>query len=50
MQYRPDLDRSEEAGWKKYCEERQPTEQEQQRWSSIYLAICLLFASVNVVI
>jgi hypothetical protein len=37
MYYDPKLDRSEEAGWKKWCDEEQPTEEEQVKWSKISL-------------
>ena len=33
MHYDPNLDRSEEFGWKKWSEEQQPTEEEQEKWA-----------------
>jgi|APGre2960657373_1045057.scaffolds.fasta_scaffold364807_1 hypothetical protein len=44
MHYDPKLDRSEEFGWKKYSEEAQPTEQEQQFWGRVMIvfSLCLI--------
>lgn len=44
--YDPTKDRSNEFDWKKYCDEQQPTELEQNRWSKIML----LFAGVLIII
>jgi hypothetical protein len=44
--YDPDKDRSEEFAWKKYYDERRPTEQEQDRWSKIML----LFSVILIII
>ena len=35
VQYDPKLDRSEECGWRKVCDERVPTEQEQIFWGNV---------------
>jgi hypothetical protein len=37
VQYDPQKDRSEEFGWKKVCDEHQPTEAEQHRWGMIII-------------
>jgi hypothetical protein len=42
IHYDPDLDRSEEAGWKKYSHETVPTEQEQQFWAGVTLGCPLV--------
>ena len=39
MYYDPDKDRSEEFGWKKWCEEQKATEEEQNRWGKITLLV-----------
>jgi hypothetical protein len=39
MHYDPDKDQSERFGWKKWCEEEQPTEEEQNRWGKWSLVI-----------
>jgi hypothetical protein len=42
IHYDPDLDRSEDFGWKKYFDETVPTEQEQQFWAGITLGCPLV--------
>jgi hypothetical protein len=45
IHYDPKLDRSEEFGWKKVCDEHVPTEEEQDLWSRImigYVAFTLV--------
>ena len=37
VHYDPQLDRSEEFGWKKVCDEHVPTEQEQLFWGNIMI-------------
>jgi hypothetical protein len=37
VHYDPQLDRSEEMGWKKYCDELVPTEQEQEFWGNVMI-------------
>lgn len=49
VQYDPKKDRSEEFGWKKVCDEHLPTEQEQQFWGNVTLAVGLFLATVTVV-
>lgn len=46
--YDPTKDRSEEYGWKKVCDEHLPTEQEQQFWGNVTLAVGLFLATVTV--
>jgi hypothetical protein len=41
IHYDPKLDRSEEAGWKKYCDEAVPTEQEQEFWARVMIVYTL---------
>ena len=45
MKYDLNLDRSERYGWKKWHEDRQPTEEEQDRWS-LYTIIFSLVMTV----
>jgi hypothetical protein len=40
--YNPDLDLSEEAGWKKYSDETVPTEAEQQFWALVIISCPLV--------
>lgn len=40
--YRPDQDRSEQCGWKKYCDEHVPTEAEQDFWAVITVVATLI--------
>jgi hypothetical protein len=35
MKYDESQDQSERFGWKKWCEEERPTEEEQNRWGYI---------------
>jgi len=44
--YDPDQDQSEKAGYLKYCDEYQPTEQEQDRWSRIGLAVTAIVTAI----
>jgi hypothetical protein len=49
VHYDPKLDRSEEAGWKKYCDEAVPTEAEQKFWGNVmigYVAFMLIMLYV----
>jgi hypothetical protein len=39
--YDPNKDRSEEFGWKKVCDERIPSEEEQDRWGFITVIFCI---------
>ena len=41
VHYDPKLDRSEEAGWKKYCDEAVPTEAEQKFWGNVMIGYAL---------
>jgi hypothetical protein len=41
IHYDPKLDRSEEAGWKKYCDEAVPTEAEQEFWARVMIVYTL---------
>jgi hypothetical protein len=41
IHYDPKLDRSEEAGWKKYCDEAVPTEAEQKFWGNVMIVYTL---------
>ena len=41
VHYDPRLDRSEEAGWKKVCDESVPTEAEQEFWGNIMIGYVL---------
>jgi len=41
VHYDPKLDRSEEFGWKKVCDESVPTEQEQEFWGNIMIGYAL---------
>jgi hypothetical protein len=38
IHYNPDLDRSEDFGWKKYSDETVPTEAEQQAWALVMIS------------
>jgi hypothetical protein len=44
--YNSTKDRSEEAGWKKVCDEHVPTEEEQNRWSNIVIVFTLLISVI----
>lgn len=46
IEYDPTKDQSEKYGWKKYCDEHQPTKEEQDRWSKIML----LFSGLLIII
>ena len=50
MKYDPNLDRSEEFGWKKWSEEPKPTEEEQEKWSKIILLFSGKLAAVAVLV
>jgi hypothetical protein len=50
MVYNPKLDRSEQAGWKKYCDETVPTEQEQQFWGHITVVVAVVVAALVLVV
>jgi hypothetical protein len=41
VDYDPKLDRSEEFGWKKYCDESVPTEAEQEFWGRVMIGYML---------
>ena len=42
IRYDPDKDQSERFGWKKWCDESIPTEQEQDQWAKIALGMALI--------
>jgi hypothetical protein len=44
--YDPGKDRSEEYGWKKVCDEHQPTEEEQKFWGNVILATVAIMTCV----
>ena len=50
MNYRPELDRSEDFGWKKVSEETRPTEDEQQRWSLISIVVAVALGIMVLII
>jgi hypothetical protein len=50
IHYDPKLDRSEEMGWKKYCDESVPTEEEQEFWGNIMIGYVLFTAVMLFVI
>ena len=41
VHYDPKLDRSEEFGWKKVCDEHVPTEAEQAFWGNVMIGYVL---------
>ena len=41
IHYDPQLDRSEEMGWRKVCDEHVPTEQEQEFWARVMIVYTL---------
>jgi len=46
--YDSDLDQSEKYGWSKYCDEHQPTEQEQILWGRITIAVTAILCCIAV--
>ena len=46
--YDESKDRSEEFGWKKYCDEQVPTEEEQVFWGNVIFTFVLVMASIAV--
>lgn len=50
MYYDPEKDRSEEFGWKKVQDETHPTEQEQDRWAAISVAVVVSLAVTGVLL
>jgi hypothetical protein len=46
VHYDPKLDRSEEAGWKKYSDEAVPTDAEQKFWGRITVVFAVAVAVV----
>lgn len=46
MQYDPAKDRSENYEWKKYAEERNPSDEEQLLWSKITVIFSCILASL----
>jgi hypothetical protein len=46
IKYDPSKDRSEEFGWKKFCDETKPTEEEQDRWGKVLVAFALILTSL----
>ena len=50
MFYDPDKDRSEEFGWKKWCDERKPSEEEQNRWSKISALVAAKVATLGLLL
>jgi hypothetical protein len=45
IKYDPAKDRSEEAGWKKWCDEHVPTDEEQDRWGKITLLVTAILTT-----
>ena len=48
MYYDKTKDRSEEFGWKKYCDEHVPTDEEQVFWGNITIAFAVVMALIAV--
>ena len=45
IHYDPLKDRSEESGWRKVCDEHVPTDEEQDRWGKITIAVTVCLAA-----
>ena len=50
VHYNPKLDRSEQAGWKKYSDEAVPTEAEQTFWGHITVVVTVALAALALVV
>ena len=48
--YNSNLDRSEEFGWKKLCDEHVPTEDEQDRWGTRLILAASILSSLVLII
>jgi hypothetical protein len=48
--YDPKLDRSEEFGWKKVCDEAVPTAEEQKFWGNVMIGYAVFMIAVLFVI
>jgi hypothetical protein len=46
MTYDPDQDQSERFDWPKYCDEHLPTEQEQDTWARISIAVTAIVTAI----
>jgi hypothetical protein len=50
VHYDPKLDRSEEFGWKKVCDEAVPTEAEQKFWGRITVVFAVVVAALVLIV
>jgi hypothetical protein len=50
VHYNLDQDRSEDFGWKKYCDEHVPTEAEQNLWAIRFVAAGVIFSVIGLLI
>jgi hypothetical protein len=50
VHYDPKLDRSEEMGWSKVCDEAVPTEQEQAVWGQVTVIATVFFAALALIV
>jgi hypothetical protein len=47
--YNPDKDRSEQCGWRKVCDEKSPTDSEQNFWGVVTAAFAGFVSIITVV-
>ena len=50
IHYDPLKDRSEQSGWCRVCDETPPTEQQQQYWGRITIAVTVCLAAWSLLI
>jgi hypothetical protein len=50
VHYDPKLDRSEESGWKKVCDEAVPTEAEQAFWARVTVVFAVTAAVLALIL
>jgi hypothetical protein len=50
VHYNPKLDRSEQAGWKKYSDEAVPTEAEQTFWGNVMIGYAVFMIAMLFII